>query len=146
MFSEAIRHSKEIFFQGIFLQGMPFQEIFQNTLFQILVTFLHNRIGFLHYEMPNLYICMKYDFPFYLTFFIFYLFIIRHTNFSIVPKLMKKVRSWRSLESSVGVLRLRKFDKIRYFHRKTVCAHLICKTRSAAIKFQLISNQKPRKN
>jgi hypothetical protein len=49
---------------------MPFQGIFQNTLFHILVTFLHNRNGFLHYEMPYIYICMKYDFPFYLIFFI----------------------------------------------------------------------------
>jgi hypothetical protein len=44
--------TKEFYFQGIFLQGMPFQGIFQNTLFHILVTFLHNQIGFLHCEVP----------------------------------------------------------------------------------------------
>jgi hypothetical protein len=60
----------------------------------------------------------------------------RHASFPIVPRVMKKARSWRSIESSVGVLRLRKCDKIRNFHRKKVCAHPICKTRSAIIKFQ----------
>ncbi len=70
------------------------------------------------------------------------LYFSRHASFPIVPKLMKKVRSWRSLESLVGVLRLRKCDKMRYFHRKKVCAHLICKTRSAIIKFLSISSQK----
>jgi hypothetical protein len=35
---------------------MPFQGFFLNTLFPILVTFLHNRIGFLHYEMPYIYV------------------------------------------------------------------------------------------
>ncbi len=40
-----------------------------------------------------------------------------HASFSIVPRVMKKARSWRSLESSVGVLRLRKCYKIRKFHR-----------------------------
>jgi hypothetical protein len=44
--------------------------------------------------------------------------IIRHASFPIEPRVMKKARSWRRLESSVGVLILRKFDKIRNFHRK----------------------------
>jgi hypothetical protein len=64
-----IRHSKEIFFQGIFLKGILFPRNFSKYLFHILVTFLHNRIGF----WGAIYLCMKYDFPFYLTFFIFYL-------------------------------------------------------------------------
>jgi hypothetical protein len=42
--------SKEFDYQGIFLQGIPLQGIFQNTLFHILVKFLHNQIGFLHYD------------------------------------------------------------------------------------------------
>jgi hypothetical protein len=58
----------------------------------------------------------------------------RHASFSIVPRVMKKARSWRSLESSVRVLRLRKCDKIRNFHRKQVCAHPICKTKSLNFK------------
>jgi hypothetical protein len=39
-----------------FFQGMPFQGTFQNTLFHILVTFQQNRIGFLHYEVPYIYL------------------------------------------------------------------------------------------
>jgi hypothetical protein len=66
----------------------------------------------------------------------------RHASFPIVPRVMKKARSWRSLESSIGVLRLRKCDKIRNFHRKQMCAHPICKTKSAIIKFQKYSSQK----
>ncbi len=69
--------------------------------------------------------------------------IIRHASFPIVPRVMKNARSWRRLESLVGVLTLRKFDKIRNFHRKKVCAHPICKTRTAIIKFQKYSIQKP---
>jgi hypothetical protein len=67
---------------------------------------------------------------------------IRHASFSIVPRVMKKARSWRSLEFSVGVLRLRKCYKIRNFHRKKVCTPSKCESRSAIIKFQKYSIQK----
>jgi hypothetical protein len=35
-------------------------------------------------------------------------------------QMMKKARLWRSLESPVGVLRVKKCDKMRYFHIKKV--------------------------
>jgi hypothetical protein len=44
--------------------------------------------------------------------------------------------------SSVGVLRLRKCNKMRYFHRKKVHTPSNSDTRSAIIKFLSISNQK----
>jgi hypothetical protein len=58
---------------------------------------------------------------------------------------VSKSRPWRSLESSVEILRLRKCDKIRNFHRKKVRTPSICERRSAIIKFLSIASQKPRK-
>ncbi len=70
----------------------------------------------------------------------------RHASFSIVPRVMKKARSWRRLESSVGVLGLRKCDKIRNFHRKKVCAPSESERRSAIIKFCLFHAKSYEKN
>jgi hypothetical protein len=60
---------------------------------------------------------------------------IRHANAPFVKKWCIKYRLWHSIESLVGVLRIRKCNNMRYFHRKKVCTHPICETRSAIIKF-----------
>jgi hypothetical protein len=62
-------------------------------------------------------------------------FFNRHANAPFVKKWCIKSRLWRSIESSVGVLRFKKCNNMRYFHRKKVCTHPICKSRSAIIKF-----------
>ncbi len=54
LFSKECRFQGKLFSRNLiskefFLQGIPFQGVFQNTLFHILVTFLH---GSLQYEMP----------------------------------------------------------------------------------------------
>jgi hypothetical protein len=49
---------------------------------------------------------------------------------------MANSRQW-VLESSIGVLRLKKCDKIRNFLRKKVDAPSNCETRSTAIKIQI---------
>ncbi len=71
----------------------------------------------------------------------------KHTNSrpvtaALYKKRVSKSRPWRSLESSVGVLRLRKCNKMRYFHRKKVHTPSNSDTRSAITKFLSISSQK----
>ncbi len=64
--ARAIRHSKEIFVQGMSFQGIFFTRNFftrnavprnfSKYLVSHLVTFLQNRIRFLHYEVPYIYV------------------------------------------------------------------------------------------
>ncbi len=61
----------------------------------------------------------------------------RHANALLVKKWCIKSGLWHSIESSIGVLRLRKCNKMRYFLRKKVCTHHGCKTRSAEIKIRI---------
>ncbi len=53
----------------------------------------------------------------------------RHANASFVKKWCIKSRLWNSIESSVGILRIRKCDNMRYFHRKKVCTHHVSQGR-----------------
>jgi hypothetical protein len=66
----------------------------------------------------------------------------RTVTAALYKKGVSKSRPWRSLESSVGVLRLRKCNKIGYFHRKKVHTSSNSDTRSAITKFLSISSQK----
>ncbi len=50
----------------------------------------------------------------------------------------KKSRQWHNLESSVEVLRVGKYDKIKNFHRKKVGAPQKKKPRSAIIKIWIL--------
>ncbi len=67
---------------------------------------------------------------------------IRPVTAALYKKGVSKPRQWRSLESSVIVLRLRKCDKIRNFHRKKVSTPSNSESMSAIIKFLSISSQK----
>ncbi len=66
----------------------------------------------------------------------------RPVTAALYKKGVSKSRQWRSLESSVIVLRLRKCDNIGNFHRNKVRTPSKCETRSAIIEFLSILNQK----
>ncbi len=66
----------------------------------------------------------------------------RHANAPFVKKWCIKSSLWHSIESSVEFLRIKKCDNMTCFHRKKVCTHPICKSRSTIIKFRIFSIRK----
>ncbi len=68
--------------------------------------------------------------------------IIRPVTAALYKKEFSKLRQWRSLGSSVIVLRLKKYDNIGNFHRKKVSTPSECESMSAIIEFLSILGQK----
>ncbi len=76
------------------------------------------------------------------TFYVKFMNKSRPVTTALYKKGVSKPRQWRSLGSSVIVLRLKKCDNIGNFHRKKVSTPSKCDTRSEIIKFLSISSQK----
>jgi hypothetical protein len=70
----------------------------------------------------------------------------RPVTAALYKKGVTKFRQWRSLESSVIVLRLKKCDNIGNFYRKKVRTPSKCELMSAIIEFLPILSQKLEKN